>query len=89
MVGFVSPMCLDGYATFYSITNDMYVYLHTSSIFHMVLFFLNIINFDRVHLNVAAFRESEKTSAHRFADCFQNNMFEVGDLIDRVVSSKL
>lgn len=26
MVGFVGPMCLDGYATFYSITNDMCVH---------------------------------------------------------------
>lgn len=55
-----------------------------------VLFnFFYLINFNRVHLNVAAFRESEKTSAHRFAECFQENMFEVGELIERVVSSKL
>lgn len=35
MVGFVSPMCRDGYATFYSITNDMYVH-HLYIFYHFI-----------------------------------------------------
>lgn len=93
--GFVGPMCRDGYACFYSITNKSYDFLYFYSAFLsiqnvQIKLLILLFNFTRISFTVSVFRESTKTSAHRFRVQFDRNMMDVQAMLERtVVGAKL